>query len=268
MVPARGAQWLVVLTLAGCIYPDRQPAGGSFGAAERSPFAAPTAPVAAPSPSGSRSLVDLAPDRGADAADAVAPDDAAAAAGAPADAALVELGAAGATRPTPADAVSPIASVDERTATLPAPVPPSAGDVRATERDLRNAFAAAVDPSDAALQLASFLVHQERYPEALHICDLALERKRSVPVRLARAGLLRDVARNDLAAVELRDVVRELGRERVSAGTLLELAQVEWLAGQRDEAGATMRDLLRIHADSPVLEERAESIREWHRRIE
>ena len=142
------------------------------------------------------------------------------------------------------------------------------------ERTLRNAFANATDPTQAGLELAGFLVQQERQSDALFVIDTALKQKRTdnqadtVPLRLARAGLLRDVARCDLAVTELRGVVQELGAKRVSPATLLDLAQAEWVTGDNQAASATLQTLHREHANDDWVGENAHELATWRQRFE
>ncbi len=153
----------------------------------------------------------------------------------------------------------------------PASAPPtSSGSAPAQdERALRHAFAARVAGDDApGLRLASFLVSSERFEEALHVLDMALGPRRSSSVLVARAGVLRDLARNDLAMLDLEEVVRRRGRAGVTAGTLFELAQVQWLAGATKEAAKTMDDMLRVHVDSDFLALNRARVDDWHVRVQ
>ena len=154
----------------------------------------------------------------------------------------------------------------------PGPLEPSpsapARDPREVERELRNAFANADEPTDAALRLVAFLVAGERHHDALAVVDAALERSRTTPLRIARAGLLRDVARPDLAARALEELVRELGHAGLAPGTLSDLAQVQWVAGRRDAAAETLRSLRRVHADDPWLDEFSADVEALHERLE
>ena len=139
-----------------------------------------------------------------------------------------------------------------------------------TERELRNAFATAdaAEVSQAGLDLAAFLAERERQFDALHVIDLALKRQRSVPLRLARASLLRDVARCDLAIEELQAVVREVGAADVSPATLLDLVQVQWVVGDHESAAATLRTLRSEHADDAWLSEHADDLALWQSRVQ
>jgi len=139
---------------------------------------------------------------------------------------------------------------------------------RERERRLRAAFADAAEPTEAALHLAGFLAQRERIDEALFVVDRALERERSMELRIARAGLLRDLADVAGAAQQLRDLVRELGTAGCAPGTLFELAQVDWLAGHRDDARAVLRALQDTWAGNAWLVENRDAIDELRRSIE
>jgi len=136
---------------------------------------------------------------------------------------------------------------------------PAGGDARGaarrTERKLREALANAEDPRQAGLDLAGFLVREERHVEALHVIDLVLgqvaDPAKNVNLRLARAGLLRDVARPDLAASELRGVIHDLGPRMVSPATWFDLAQVEWVNGDLAASQVALETLQRVHGGDP-----------------
>jgi hypothetical protein len=149
------------------------------------------------------------------------------------------------------------------------PVEATAASSGRNERHLRNAFANAdqLQVTQAALDLAGYLVQQERHFDALFVIDAALKRHRSVPLRLARSGLLRDVARCDLATVELQGVVRQLGAKNVSPATLFDLVKVQWVAGQGEAAAATLRSIQQAHAGDPWLGNHSAEISEWDRKI-
>ncbi|HEB53790.1 MAG TPA: hypothetical protein ENI87_11110 [bacterium] len=144
------------------------------------------------------------------------------------------------------------------------PVP--AADPRARERALRTALAEAEDPTEPALRLSRFLVAGERHPEALQVVDHALTASRAPELRRVRAGLLRDLARPDLAVAELRALVRERG-DRAAPDTLFELAQVEWVVGQRQDALRTLRTLGERHADGAWMAGHAAEFDAWQARI-
>lgn len=135
------------------------------------------------------------------------------------------------------------------------------------ERTLRSRFASDPDAVEPGLQLASFLVVHERHLEALHVLDMVLARHRDHGALLARAGILRDLAQNELARRDLLEVVRERGLTLAAPGTLFELAKVEWLAGYGVEARQTLARLAKIHVDSDFVGTHREEIHEWRARI-
>ncbi len=140
---------------------------------------------------------------------------------------------------------------------------------RQKERELRNVFANATasGQAQAALNLAGYLVQQERHDAALFVIDAAIERRRTTALRIARVNLLRDIARCDLAMSELRDVVREVGMDKVSPSTLLDLAQIEWVNGDAGAAASTLSRMQHQYAGDSWLQDHAGEIQEWHRRI-
>ncbi len=166
-----------------------------------------------------------------------------------------------ASRSAPADPPAPDAPSDETLSTT------AGGDRRARERRLREAFAESDHAAAAAADLAAHLTAEERFEEALHVLDLACSRAPDASLRLARAGVLRDLARNDLALVDLEAYVSRRGREAVTPGTLFELAQVAWLAGDQAAAAQALRDLRARHATASWFEDHREDVREWSVRI-
>ncbi len=117
----------------------------------------------------------------------------------------------------------------------------------ADERSWREQLANASDPTEAALALAAMLVAEERCAEALTVIDTALQRVRPSALRVARAGLWRDLGQRHLAVSELRALRRDAGAGAMHARVLLELAELEWLEGERDAAAATLRELQAEH---------------------
>lgn len=241
--PANKPWWWLACLLAGCVHTGHEPRP-AFGQNQKSVLeprdVAPVAPVAPVA-------------QGAESANREAPVSVAA------EAAVVAAAVA------ETMVVDPVA--------IEAVAAPRSGR---DERTLRNAFAKAEDPSQPALELAGFLVQQERHFEALYVIDAALKRRReahvdadtTVPLRLARAGLLRDVARCDLAVTELRGIVRERTAKRVAPATLFDLAQVEWVSGDNRAAKTTLALLQREHSGDDWLRRHADELAAWHRRLE
>lgn len=164
---------------------------------------------------------------------------------------------------------SQISQVTEASATPTGPADRHNKDSRRKERDLRNAFANATASGQpqTALDLAGYLVQQERHGEALFVIDSAIDRQRTVALRIARASLLRDMARSDLAVGELRSVIRDVGIEKISPSTLFDLAQAEWVNGEAGAAAATLRRIQHEYAGDAWLQDHAADMEEWHQRI-
>lgn len=263
--------WCLAGLLAGCVQPTEGQPAGTFGQARKqlfdsaSPTLAESSPVVEPVTEGATGRV---PEQPVASGQPVVPEQPVAT-GAPSPTTSPAAHEA-AVKPTPT-AVPTAAIARSVTPGLAAPRPATAtlGKPRIrTERELRNAYATATDPSDAAIDLAGFLVRGERYAEALHVVDQALGRSQATALRITRAGLLRDVARCDLAATELLGVVRELGLEGVGPTTLFALAQVQWVAGQPEAARDSLRSLNRLHASSPWFAQHKAEVQDWHDRIE
>lgn len=155
--------------------------------------------------------------------------------------------------PVAAAASAPRAAAEAIAASVPAL------DGRREEADLRHQLATAADPTDAALDLAALLLDAERPAEALHALDTALARQPSPLLRLARAGVLRDLGQRHLAVAALAGLVREFGAAALNPGVLFELAELQWLEGAGDDAAATLATLRQVHAgDAWCLEHHAE----------
>ena len=167
-------------------------------------------------------------------------------------------------------ASTPAQAAERRPAPAEAGVVVQRADPRLRERALRDAFACAdlAESAAEALELAAFLVSSERHAEALHVLDVAIAAAPRASLLVGRAGVLRDLARNDLAWADLLSVVQSRGRDGIAPGTLFELAQVEWLAGASSDAQQTMRDLWQLHADSDWLVRHADEVRAWQERVE
>ena len=167
-------------------------------------------------------------------------------------------------------ASTPAQAAERRPAPAEAGVVTQRADPRLRERALRDAFARAelAESAAEALELASFLVSSERHAEALHVLDAAVAAAPRASLLVGRAGVLRDLARNDLAWADLLSVVQSRGRAGIAPSTLFELAQVEWLAGASADAQQTMRDLWQLHADSDWLVRHADEVRAWQERVE
>lgn len=118
---------------------------------------------------------------------------------------------------------------------------------RQAERLLRERFAAAAEPADAALELVTFLVARERHREALAVAQVAWQRQPVVAVREALVGLYRDLGQRAAAVAELSAWRLQQGAQRMPPAALLELAELQDLLGEREEALATLAELRRFH---------------------
>lgn len=121
----------------------------------------------------------------------------------------------------------------------------------AFERSLRQELATAEDPTASALELAAFLASEERHDEALAVVQQAGTRSQEPGLRVARAGLLRDLGRRHLALAELEALVREHGARALNPGLLFEVAELNWLEGNGAQALANLREIDQIHGDDP-----------------
>lgn len=153
---------------------------------------------------------------------------------------------AGAATATPTDAAA-----DTDTAGKPAiqdadAPQPSARDDR--ERALRALLATAADPTGAALELAELLTAREAPDEALAVVESALARRQSASLRVARVDLLRDLGQRHLAVAELRTVVTDLTVPATPPDLLFDLAELEWLEGNRAAARTALDALVAQHA--------------------
>lgn len=143
----------------------------------------------------------------------------------------------------------PVASAPPAPATADDPEAGAAAADVAAEAALRRSLAQAEDPTEAALELLARLTAGERFEEALAVLDTALARQRTSVLRVARAGVLRDLGRRHLAVAELRSLRREEGQAALHPSLLCELAELEWLEGDAAGAVATLRQLADVHGN-------------------
>lgn len=157
----------------------------------------------------------------------------------------------------PALAPQPRASIDA----VSSPRPEDATASRSAhddERELRENLARCANPTEPALDLAGFLCSRERYAEALVVIDAARARSTDPRLRVARAGLLRDLGDRRMAATELRNLARERGAVDLHPSLLLEWAELEWMEGDTVAANAALDELSRNHGNEPwCVEQRA-----------
>ena len=135
-------------------------------------------------------------------------------------------------------------------AASPDPARPEAAGDR-TEAALRHAVATAADPTEPTLALVAELTSGERHDEALAVLDGVLTRRRNAVLRIARAGVLRDLGQRHLAVAELRALRRDEGVAALHPSLLFELAELEWLEGDAAAASTTLQALSGPHAADP-----------------
>jgi tetratricopeptide (TPR) repeat protein len=124
----------------------------------------------------------------------------------------------------------------------------SCGEGIADERALRHEIATGDDPTGAALTLAAQLTADERHAEALLVLERAAARRPSPPLRIARAGVLRDLGRRHEAVEEMRALLAHTGVDALHPRLLFELAELHWLEGDRNAALDLLRRTLEVHA--------------------
>lgn len=128
--------------------------------------------------------------------------------------------------------------------------PPIAGGQQAEQ----TATGAPVDPVEDALQLAARLCSEEEHRGALLALDTTLAHADALSANdrallmVARAGVLRDLGERHLAAVALRGVLAAHGPAALHPGLLMELAELDWLEGNRQGALAGLEQLEAVHA--------------------
>ncbi len=145
-------------------------------------------------------------------------------------------------------------------APLPDEAPAADDELRQLERDLRQELSTAADPADCALELAGLLADLERHREALAVLTTARQRSANPALRVAIAGLQRDLGQRHLAVAELVAVRTEQGAVAMSPALQMELAELQWLEGSREAALATISDLRRAHAEAPWLAKHAAAV--------
>lgn len=116
------------------------------------------------------------------------------------------------------------------------------------ERDLRSRLGGE-EGVPAALELAALLCDLERHREALHVLTTMRSKRADPMLGAALASVHRDLGSRHLAVAELHGLRREQGAVALHPGLLLELAELEFLEGRRDDARATLTELLQAHAD-------------------
>lgn len=159
-----------------------------------------------------------------------------------------------------AAAVPAVANPAPERQTTPANVPgaPAGGAVpqrdalRQHERDLRERLRGS-ERVEAALDLAALLTDLERHAEALTMLESVRSKTADPSLTVAVAGVQRDLGRRHVAVRELRELRQLAGALALHPGLLFELAELEWLEGDREAAMQTIVELRRAHADNPWL---------------
>jgi hypothetical protein len=142
-----------------------------------------------------------------------------------------------------ADAPGPSAAVAPPIAVAPAiPAPPPLPDVSADEQ-------AIVELEDRVAGLA----HEERWDDALAAVDAAGAAAPVADVRLLalRAELLRDLGRRHEALAIWRGIVAKVSLDRVDSPTMLAIAGIERMEGEREAALRTLAALRARGARDP-----------------
>ena len=149
------------------------------------------------------------------------------------------------------------------------PAAPMADVAMPTEAQLRGRVAHDDDPSAAALALVRQFDIEERLPEALQVLDAALERRPNEPsLRVARAGVLRDLGLRREAGEALAELLTQQGPDRIHPGLLFELAELQVLEGNAAAAKATLRMLRQSHGASEWTHRSASELAVLDRAIE
>lgn len=198
------------------------------GAGEVVPGLQPAAPVATAAPSTS-------PDPAAATAAAVEPSSASATAPV-------------AATPSPSAANPPVANPP--VASPPVASPPVASPASAGEAELREQLALAADPVPAAQELVVRLAADERFDEALAVVAAARRRSDSPMLSVLQASVLRDLGQRHAALAELLQLRNQVGAASFAPALQIEIAELQWLEGQKSEAAATLTSLRSAVGDS------------------
>lgn len=135
------------------------------------------------------------------------------------------------------------------TAVPPAPEVPAATTASAAapatagEAELREQLATAADPVPAAHELVARLGADERFDEALAVVVAARQRSDSLKLGVLQASVLRDLGQRHAALAELLRVRSEVGDAGFAVALQLEVAELQWLEGQKADAVATLGKL-------------------------
>jgi len=129
------------------------------------------------------------------------------------------------------------------------------------ERELRAELAVADDPAPAALELAALFCELERHQEAAAVLAAAIRRSAEPSLRIALASVQRDLGQRHLAAAGLAALHREQGTLALHPALLFELAELQWLEGEKELAKATLVELQSAHTGHPWCAQNAGALR-------
>lgn len=167
-----------------------------------------------------------------------------------------EVRPAGEVAPAPAPAPAPSATATATApprAAAPAAVaeapppsatnPPAADPANAGEAELREQLATAADPVPAAHELVARLGAEDRYTDALAVVAAARQRSDSPLLPVLQASVLRDLGQRHAALAELLQLRSKVGAASFAPTLQIEVAELQWLEGQKAEAAATLTSL-------------------------
>ncbi len=127
---------------------------------------------------------------------------------------------------------------------------PSADPASAGEAELREQLATAADPVPAAHELVARLGADERFAEALAVVTAARQRSDSPLLSVLQASVLRDLGQRHAALAELLQLRSKVGAESFAPTLQIEVAELQWLEGQKADAAATLTSLRSTLGDS------------------
>ncbi|MCA8975233.1 MAG: hypothetical protein KDC98_10955 [Planctomycetes bacterium] len=134
------------------------------------------------------------------------------------------------------------------------------------ERSLRDRLAGD-DPVDAALELAALLCDLERHGEAVWVLLTARSKVAEPLLEIALASVRRDLGERHLAVAGLRALRRQQGPLALHPAVLFELAELEWLEGDRAGASTTIAELSQLHGDDEWSQKGAAAIAALRREV-
>ncbi|MFN7590490.1 MAG: hypothetical protein ACK501_14285 [Planctomycetota bacterium] len=147
---------------------------------------------------------------------------------------------------TPVATAAPVAEAPQPGAANP----PAANPAGAGEAELREQLALAADPVPAAQELVVRLGAGERFDEALAVVAAARQRSDSPLLSVLQASVLRDLGQRHAALAELLQLRGKVGAAAFAPALQIEVAELQWLEGQKAEASATLTSLRSAVGDS------------------